>query len=167
MAKPAPEFSEAPGKPSFLALLEVHTHLNQLFLLHQEAVLRLDVADARETLDVYEREIREHISFEEVELFPIYERAEPIAGGGIDLLRREHEKLLRYIGGMRKSLDTLRPRNSGGPSRIIDLLEFEAKYKGLLMHHDLRERNIFYPALDGLASEEEAKNLLEPQPVGA
>ena len=63
-----------------------------------------------------------------------------LAGGGIDLFRNEHQKLLRYVTGIRKSFETLRPRETGGSTRIIELLDFEAKFKNLLKHHDLRER---------------------------
>ena len=53
---------------SFAELLNVHDRLNELFLLHQEALLRLDLELAAEQLRIYERELRAHIRVEE-ELF--------------------------------------------------------------------------------------------------
>ncbi|MCC6745213.1 MAG: hemerythrin domain-containing protein [Acidobacteria bacterium] len=152
--------SASADRTSFLSLLEVHGRLDWLFLRHQEAVLLLDVDLSRSTLDDFERELVEHIRFEEVDLFPIYERALPIAGGGLDLYLKEHEKLLRYVRGIRLSFESLSPRESGGPARVIELLDFEAKFKNLLKHHDLRERNILYPTLDRVASPEEKSRLL-------
>ena len=148
-----------------MSLLDVHDRLDELFLRHQEAVLLFDVELSRATLDDYERELVEHMRFEEDALFPIYERAMPIAGGGIDLFRNEHQKLLRYVAGIRKSFETLRPRETGGPTRIIELLDFEAKFKNLLKHHDLRERNILYPVLDRVASPAETRALLSRPPA--
>ena len=159
MSQPAP-YQDEPSAPSFLSLLDVHDRLDELFLRHQEAVLLFDVELSRATLDDYERELVEHMRFEEDALFPIYERAMPIAGGGIDLFRNEHQKLLRYVAGIRKSFETLRPRETGGSTRIIELLDFEAKFKNLLKHHDLRERNILYPVLDRVASPAETRALL-------
>ncbi|MBK6426918.1 MAG: hemerythrin domain-containing protein [Blastocatellia bacterium] len=150
-----------------MSLLDVHDRLDELFLRHQEAVLLFDVELSRATLDDYERELVEHMRFEEDALFPIYERALPIAGGGIDLFRNEHQKLLRYVAGIRKSFETLRPRETGGPTRIIELLDFEAKFKNLLKHHDLRERNILYPVLDRVASPAETRALLSRPPAEA
>lgn len=159
MSQFAPHQDE-PAALSFLSLLDVHDRLDDLFLRHQEAVLLFDVERSSATLDEYERELVEHMHFEENALFPIYERAMPIAGGGIDLFRNEHQKLLRYVNGIRKSFENLRPREPGGPARIIELLDFEAKFKGLLKHHDLRERNILYPVLDRVASPDEMRALL-------
>lgn len=164
MTHPAPDCRDEPEAPSFLSLLEVHDRLNELFHRHQEAVLLFDVELSSETLDAYERELVEHMRFEEDALFPIYERAMPIAGGGIDLFRKEHQKLLRYVNGIRRSFETLRPRDSGGSARIIDLLDFEARFKSLLTHHDLRERNILYPVLDRVATAEEKEALLLMNP---
>ena len=160
MSHPAPQFHDGLEPPSFLELLKVHDHLNELFHRHQEAVLLFDVELSRETLDDYERELVAHIRFEEEALFPIYKRAMPIVGGGIDLFRKEHEKLRRYVNGIRKSFESLRPREEGGSHRIIELLDFEARFKSLLTHHDLRERNILYPVLDRVASAEEKRDLL-------
>ena len=164
MSQPAPHQDE-PSAPSFLSLLDVHDRLDELFLRHQEAVLLFDVELSRATLDDYERALVEHMRFEEDALFPIYERAMPIAGGGIDLFRNEHQKLLRYVTGIRKSFETLRPRETGGSTRIIELLDFEAKFKNLLKHHDLRERNILYPVLDRVASPAETRALLSRPPA--
>ncbi|MBK6316220.1 MAG: hemerythrin domain-containing protein [Blastocatellia bacterium] len=166
MSQPAPHQDES-AAPSFMSLLDVHDRLDELFLRHQEAVLLFDVELSRATLDDYERELVEHMRFEEDALFPIYERALPIAGGGIDLFRNEHQKLLRYVAGIRKSFETLRPRETGGPTRIIELLDFEAKFKNLLKHHDLRERNILYPVLDRVASPAETRALLSRPPAEA
>ena len=167
MSQPAPDRHDEPEAQSFLALLEVHDRLNVLFHRHQEAVLLFDVELSRETLDAYERELVEHMRFEEEALFPIYERAMPIAGGGIDLFRNEHQKLLRYVNGIRKSFETLQPRTTGGSARIIDLLDFEARFKSLLTHHDLRERNILYPVLDRVATADEKDRLLAQGPGDA
>src|SRR5206468_7867779 len=66
---------------SFAKLLEFHERLNELFLLHQEALLRLDLDLAAERLRIYERELRAHMRVEEDLLMPVYERAGRIAGG--------------------------------------------------------------------------------------
>ena len=60
---------------SFAEVLKIHERLNELFLLHQEALLRLDPELAAEWLWIYERELRAHMRVEEDLLMTVYERA--------------------------------------------------------------------------------------------
>jgi hypothetical protein len=43
---------------------------------------------------------------------------------------------------------------------VIALIDREFKYKHLSEHHDLRERNVLYPWLNRITSEEERRALL-------
>ena len=143
--------------PSFLSLLEVHERLDWLFRAHQEALLVRDIGRARELLAAFERDLVDHMRFEEERLFPIYERAGRIEGGGLTLYRNEHGKLLHFVSRMGEALAALQPDELG---RIIELLDYEARFKNLMTHHDLRERNILYPTLDRVATAREARELL-------
>jgi hypothetical protein len=60
---------------SFAEVLKIHERLNELFLIHQESLLRLDIESAAERLRIYERELRAHMRVEEDQLMPVYERA--------------------------------------------------------------------------------------------
>lgn len=155
-----PDRAAEADERGFMSLLDVHDELHDTFFRHQECLLARDVARSREALDEFESLLVAHMRFEEVRLLPIFERAGPIPGGGSDLFRNEHAKLLRYVAGIRTALESLCPDDPGGSRRVIELLDFEARFKSLLTHHDLRERNILYPTLNAVATAGEARDLL-------
>jgi hypothetical protein len=75
---------------SFAELLKIHERLNELFLLHQESLLRIDLEMAAKWLRIYKRELRAHMRVEEDLLIPVYERAGKIAGGPPEFFVGEH-----------------------------------------------------------------------------
>ncbi len=146
---------------SFLALLKTHEHLNELFLLHQAALLQLDLALALERLRTFERELRAHMQVEEELLLPIYQRAGPIPGGPVEFFTGEHQRMLQLLARFNESLQQLQAQPEDLTRRIIQLLDEEAMFKSLVQHHDAREENILYPTLDRVATEQEKQQLLK------
>jgi hemerythrin-like domain-containing protein len=145
---------------SFAEVLKIHERLNELFLLHQESLLRLDLESAAERLRMYERELRAHMRVEEDLLMPIYERAGKIAGGPPEFFIGEHRRMLEFLARFAATLDELK-EEGGDPSRsVIRLFDEEAMFKSLCEHHDMRERNIFFPALDRVTDEAERRELI-------
>ncbi len=145
---------------SFAEILKIHESLNELFLLHQEALLRLDLELAAERLRIYERELRAHMRVEEDWLMPVYERAGKIAGGQPEFFIGEHRRMLEFLERFAATLDELK-KESGDPARrVIRLFDEEAMFKSLCDHHDMRERNIFFPALDRVTGEAERRELI-------
>lgn len=57
---------------SFTDLLQVHVRLDELFLAHQRALLRLDLKTAFTALEVFETELLAHIRDEEELMIPLY-----------------------------------------------------------------------------------------------
>ena len=145
---------------SFAELLNVHERLNELFLLHQEALLRLDLELAAGRLRIYDRELRAHMRAEEDLLMPVYERAGKIAGGPPEFFIGEHRRMLEFLDRFAAALEELK-EGSGDPARrVIRLFDEEAMFKSLCEHHDMRERNIFFPALDRVTDEAERQELI-------
>lgn len=146
---------------SFTAVLEVHEHLAELFREHQEALVGLNFKSAGERLAVYRRELAAHIDVEEVLLMPIYRRAGAIAGGPPEFFIGEHERMMRFLDRFEIALEELRFERTAVIRKTIDLLDQEAAYKSLVEHHESRERNLFFPALDRVTSDEERAELVE------
>ena len=143
---------------SFLELLEIHTSLLAMFGSHQEALVSGDLEEARSLLERFDSEIREHIRREDVTLIPVFEeRAGAIAGGDPELFRAEHRKIEGYLDEIGPATESL---ESGDARALIELLEREYLLKQLLMHHDLREKNILYPELDRVTNEAERARLI-------
>jgi hemerythrin-like domain-containing protein len=145
---------------SFAKLLKIHECLNELFLLHQESLLRLDLESAAERLRIYERELRAHMRVEEDLLMPVYERAGKIAGGPPEFFVGEHRRMLEFLARFTATLDELKGESGDLARRVIRLFDEEAMFKSLCEHHDMRERNIFFPALDRVTDEDERRELI-------
>jgi hemerythrin-like domain-containing protein len=145
---------------SFAELLNVHERLNELFLLHQEALLRLDLELAAERLRIYERELRAHMRVEEDLLMPVYERAGKIAGGPPEFFIGEHRRMLEFLDRFAGALEELKEESGDPARRVIRLFDEEAMFKSLCDHHDMREGAIFFPALDRVTEEAERRELI-------
>jgi len=145
---------------SFAELLKIHERLKGLFLLHQESLLRLDLELAAERLRIYERELRAHMRVEEDLLMPVYERAGKIAGGPPEFFIGEHRRMLEFLDRFAATLDELKGERGDPARRAIRLFDEEAMFKSLCDHHDMRERNIFFPTLDRVTDEAERQELI-------
>lgn len=145
----------------FAALTAVHEKLDELFHLHQDALLRQDMGEADAHLASFARGIHDHIRVEEMLVIPIYEsRGTPPPGGEVALFLTEHRKIEQLLGHIQDCLRTL-ARGSNFPRKeTIRLLDQEAQFKHLLAHHDLRERRFLYPILDRITTAEERATML-------
>ncbi|MFN7948064.1 MAG: hemerythrin domain-containing protein [Blastocatellia bacterium] len=146
---------------SFLAMLEIHEQLNELFLQHQEALLQRDVTAAQQRLREYERELHAHMQVEEELLMPVYERAGRIPGGPVEFFTGEHCRMREFLSRFATTLEEMKGNPADLSRRIIRLFDEEAVYKQLAEHHDARERNIFFPALDRVTTDAEREQLLQ------
>lgn len=152
---------QEPPSTSFLSLLETHEWLDELFLLHQEALLAGDLPLALELLEKVEAEQREHIRVEEEILLPVYARAGSIPGGDPKFYLNEHEKMLKILEGFKEALPRLiQEKPSQNRREIIELFDQGYWFKRLHEHRDQREKNILYPVLDRVTDEAERKELL-------
>lgn len=153
---------------SFLALLETHRDLDELFLRHQESLLALNLEQAARELEEYEQRLLRHMAEEEDWLLPIYGRAGAIPGGALELFTGEHRKMREFVTRFKKTLAALRSRlglQSDWPRdlkrELITLLDQQTLFKHLVEHHGAREETILYPALDRVTSEPERAELLK------
>lgn len=145
---------------SFTAVLAVHEQLTELFVQHQEALLHLDIPLAITRLQHYERELYAHMKIEEELLMPIYQRAGQIPGGPPEFFLGEHRRMREFLTRFNTRLLGLLVESPSLPRAIIQLFDEEATFKALCEHHDMRERNLFFPALDRVTNEAERTTLL-------
>lgn len=136
-----------------------------MFLSHQEALLMLDIDLARERLRRFEAMLRDHMRFEEEHLLPLYRRAGPVRGGPVEFFLGEHRKMLEFLYRFSQRLEQLAKSKSDLKREVIKLFDAEATFKHLVEHHDLREQNILYPALDRVTTEKERASMLDRRPV--
>lgn len=146
---------------SFSQLIEIHTELEDVFLLHQEALTLLALDAARELLEIHGQLLLLHMRHEEELLLPVFDRAGPVQKWPRVLYTGQHEKMRGMLERVRESLDEmcqkppLRARRS-----MIRVLDYEATYKHLVEHHEGAEREGLFPIADTLATPEERRTLL-------
>jgi hemerythrin superfamily protein len=138
------------------SLMELHAELDELFLLHQEALVERRFDLARELCAAYRRLLTTHMRHEEALILPIFERAGPVPRWPVVLYTGQHQKLLALLDQIEARLGSLAGRRGA-----IELISFEATYKHLLEHHDGAEREGLYPVVDRSASPEEQTRVLE------
>ncbi len=145
---------------SFLSLLSVHERLRERFLLHQERLLARDLDGARERLREFDESLRRHIRAEEELLLPVYTRAGSIPGGPPVLFMGEHRKMEQFVERFVRMLDWVEENPDEAVRGTLRTFDEQATFKHLMAHHDQREANILYPALDRVTAEEERRGLL-------
>jgi hemerythrin-like domain-containing protein len=142
------------------SLMSLHPELEELFLLHQEALVERRFELASELLDAYERLLRTHMRHEEERILPIFDRAGPVPRWPRVLYTGQHDKMLSLLESIRSALKELRWATTELRRGAIALLGFEATYKHLLEHHDGAEAQGLYPVVDRTASPEEQERVL-------
>lgn len=136
---------------SLAAFQEEHERFVELFVMHQCALMALDLKRARLALDLVRYELGVHADVEDEVLMPIFEaRAGKIEGGGPELFRAEHDKVGRLLEGLSERLAVLEEARFVQPREALELIEVGFTFKHLWDHHTKRENAVFYPALDAL-----------------
>lgn len=127
-------------------MMGLHEVLERHFFAHQVALLDRDFARAAAALDDYRRRLSLHMRDEESAVLPIYR---DLGGDATDapvrLFLGEHGKMRDFVDDfVRRTASLQRHRDDRA---LLELLDREATYKNLVLHHDLRERNCLYPHL--------------------
>ena len=153
---------------SFSDLLELHQQLDELFLEHQRALMRLDLNRAASLLDDYETRLLAHIRDEEDLMIPLYrQRAAAPIGAAAEIFLGEHENLRRFLELFKEEI--VRIKQSEDIERgALFLMDSQHLFKRLLVHHDTREKKMLYPLLDEVTTESERQSLFqqfESQPI--
>lgn len=128
------------------AMMGLHEQLDALLFAHQRALLDRDLPRARATLAAYAEALTAHIADEEGHVLPRY-RA--LGGDATDaptkLFLGEHANLRAFVADCAQRLAAMAERCDD--RALLDVLDRQATLKNLLLHHDLRERNLLYPFL--------------------
>ena len=144
---------------SFNDLLELHQHLDELFLEHQRGLIRLDLDRADAALDEYAAELLQHIRDEESLMLPLYsERVTAPVGGTAEIFLGEHEKLRRFLELFKEEIEKIRAMDDVERG-VLFLIDSQHLFKRLLVHHDNREKKMLYPLLDEVTTEAERESL--------
>jgi hypothetical protein len=144
--------------------MELHAELDDVFLLHQEALMELDFELAGDALAAYVRLLTTHMRHEETWILPIFDRAGPVPRWPRVLYTGQHEKMRGMLESAGNRVVSLRklpttPRRDRRRAALVLLAE-EATYTHLCEHHDGAERDGLYPVVDRVATPDEHVQLL-------
>jgi len=139
--------SERSDAPRFVQrMMGLHAQLDEHFFVHQQALLDRDFARAQRLLADYRERLFAHMQDEESLVLPRYQAAGGDAGDApVRLFLGEHKNLRLFVDdfGVRVARLVERPDDRA----LLELFDRQATCKNLLLHHDLRERNVLYPFL--------------------
>jgi len=145
---------------SFSELLKIHVELDELFLLHQHALLHFEFDKAADLLKKYRATLNEHMRFEEDVLLPIYtSRAVIERSGETKLFLDEHKKMRDWVQLFSETIAEL-AQDPAPENKLLKLLDRESFFLKLCSHHDNREARFLYPSLDAATTNEERAQLL-------
>ena len=127
-------------------MMAVHHDLESQFFAHQTALLDRDYPRAALALSDYRRDLFAHAADEERLVLPRYK---DLGGDDTDapvrLFTGEHDKMRAFVDEFVRRVEELRQKPDD--ARLLELFDREATFKNLVLHHDLRERNMLYPYL--------------------
>lgn len=86
--------------------------------------------------------------------------AGPVMGGDEELFRAEHRKIRVLLRHFVERIETVQRTPENLRRQVLSLLDEQAVYKSLLLHHELREHNLLFPYLDRVTQEAERVELL-------
>ncbi len=135
-------------------MMGLHDVLAQRFFAHQQALLDRDFARAAAHLAAYREGLLAHMHDEENVVLPAYrECGGDATNAPLRLFFGEHANMREFVADFAQRTAAL--TRTPDDRTLLDLLDREATYKNLVLHHDLRERNALYPfllqRLDGAA----------------
>ncbi len=138
-----------------------HRHLDELMLLHQEALLLQDIPLATRFLDLFDSLLSAHIEAENQHLIPALAR-QPSPRWSALLYQKEHEKITAMLQKIQTQLQAL-PGLTGQPLRraILALLDYERAFKNVMEHHEEREETGLLRELDAALPEAETRHLIQ------
>ncbi|HEX6811280.1 MAG TPA: hemerythrin domain-containing protein [Planctomycetota bacterium] len=127
-------------------MMGLHDELAQAFFVQQQALLDRDFVRAGRLLAAYREALLAHMRDEETAVLPRYEA---LGGDATDaplrLFLGEHANLRAFVDefGTRIAALAAKPDDRA----LLELFDRQATFKNLMLHHDLRERNMLYPFL--------------------
>lgn len=136
---------------TFSHLLEIHVELEDVFLMHAEALLVGQLTLSRQLLESYRELIELHMQHEERLLLPVYAEIGAHHRYPLVLYTGQHAKMRMMLGAISLALEPLHAADSVTRRAVLGVLDRETTFKHLCEHHDGSEREGLFAALDARA----------------
>jgi len=146
-------------------IAQCHKALDDVFLLHQEAVLLGRCDAAVQILNCFKELHHLHMEFEDKKLIPKLDGLGDRGHWPASLYTDEHAKIQELMGKTENDLLSLsksRLSNKDFRRRIISFLDKERTFKGLCEHHQEREESGMLPELDAQTETKWRASVIRP-----
>ena len=146
-------------------IAQCHQELDELFLLHQEAILLQKFDAATKLLSCFKELHALHRGFEDKQLIPELDGLVSQSRWPALLYTSEHAKIQELLEETEKNLLSLSKSqlsNQDLRREIIALLDEEKTFKGLCEHHQEREERGILPELDKQTDEKWRIRIIKP-----
>ncbi|MEZ5511886.1 MAG: hypothetical protein R3F47_18685 [Gammaproteobacteria bacterium] len=125
-----------------------HRHMDELILLHQEALLLQQTDLAARFLALFRAMISAHIDAENAWLLPRLDALAEARWPAL-LYRKEHDKILDMLGNVDARMRVLEGKTAQDYRRaVLALLDYERAFKNVIEHHEEREEVAMLRELD-------------------
>lgn len=125
-----------------------HRHMDELILLHQEALLLQQTNLAERFLALFRAMISAHIDAENTWLLPRLDALAEARWPAL-LYRKEHDKILDMLTNVDAKMRLLEGKTAQDYRRtVLALLDYERAFKNVVEHHEEREEMAMLRELD-------------------
>jgi hemerythrin-like domain-containing protein len=135
--------------------VQFHRALGQLLTMHQEALLIDDMVLALNVFELFHDALQRHLDVEHNVVLPLHRELVAEHRWSSLVYEKEHDKLMQMTARIRRELASL--SSLQGRARrlaILELLDFQRSFKGVMEHHEQREEQALLPELDSCRDSE-------------
>jgi hypothetical protein len=146
-------------------ITQCHHGLDEIFLLHQEAVLIGKFSDAIQLLNCFKELHHLHMRFEDEHLIVKLEELGDRGRWPASLYTSEHDKIEELLTKAEDGLLALHNNQPAGKTirrDIIAFIDMEKTFKGVCEHHQEREETGLLTELDLQTEEKWRAEIIEP-----
>ncbi|WP_448565936.1 hemerythrin domain-containing protein [Thalassotalea ganghwensis] len=114
-----------------------HRRLDCLFLAFKSDLPKITEPNIN-FFNLFKKDLKKHIAWEEKVLFPYIESILPMAAGPINVMCSEHELIINLLSSIDRKL------KHGDTGQLPEVVELER----LLSNHNMKEEHVLYPLID-------------------
>lgn len=135
-----------------------HVLIDEFLLLHQEALVAMDLELALDIWCLFSDLLQSHIEIENTLLFPAFEQLCFEARWPVSLYLHEHHKISSLQQQVTVRLQALQAE----PTRrgVVMLLDYQRSFKNVIEHHEEREEIALLKELQASASNDRLVDLM-------
>ena len=136
-----------------------HRRIDELLMLHQEALVIQDLALAQKALQVFAKFLSKHLALEDELLIPAHDQLGCNKQWRTQIYKEEHGKLTELLQKIRNMLSKT-PAEEQIRRWVIEVIDYERTFKNVMEHHEEREEKGLLLEIDNYLERGELDRLI-------